>query len=124
MVIIGELKKEFQRRGGILKTAELNELGLSSRQIKKLLDAGVITKVKRGFYELTDYVSREEAIIARLFPQAVIFLESALLHYGYTDRIPMAWQIAVDKNSTKSQYAIKYPLIEPFYLEPKFLQSA
>jgi len=122
MVIIGELKKEFQRRGGILKTAELNELGLSSRQIKKLLDAGVITKVKRGFYELTDYVSREEAIIARLFPQAVIFLESALLHYGYTDRIPMAWQIAVDKNSTKSQYAIKYPLIEPFYLEPKFLQ--
>ncbi|GLI20060.1 hypothetical protein TSYNTROPHJE_18730 [Tepidanaerobacter syntrophicus] len=63
MVIIGELKKEFQRRGGILKTAELNELGLSSRQIKKLLDAGVITKVKRGFYELTDYVSREEAII-------------------------------------------------------------
>ncbi|GAQ25697.1 hypothetical protein TSYNT_8234 [Tepidanaerobacter syntrophicus] len=35
MVIIGELKKEFQRRGGILKTAELNELGLSSRQIKK-----------------------------------------------------------------------------------------
>ena len=34
----------------------------------------------------------------------------------------MAWQIAVDKNSTKSQYAIEYPLIEPFYLEPKLLQ--
>ena len=102
MVIIGELKKEFKRYGGVLKTAELNQLGFSSRQIKNLLDEGVITRIKRGFYELTDYVSQEEVVIARLFPQAVIFLESALMYYGYTDRIPPAWQIAVDKNSTKT----------------------
>jgi len=122
MVIIGELKKEFQRRGGVLKTAELNQLGFSSRQIKNLLDEGVITRIKRGFYELTDYVNREEVVIARLFPQAIIFLESALMYYGYTDRIPTAWQIAVDKNSTKTQYEIDYPTIEPYYLEPKFLE--
>jgi predicted transcriptional regulator of viral defense system len=121
MVVIHILRKEFYRRGGILKTAELNELGLSSRQIKRLLDEGVITRIKRGFYELTDYVSREEVIIARLFPQAVIFLESALLHYGYTDRIPLAWQIAVDRYSKTTQYNIDYPLIEPYYLEPKFI---
>ncbi|KAF1085000.1 hypothetical protein SPSYN_01136 [Sporotomaculum syntrophicum] len=41
MVVIHILRKEFQRRGGILKTTELNELGLSSRQIKRLLDDGV-----------------------------------------------------------------------------------
>jgi predicted transcriptional regulator of viral defense system len=122
MVIIGKLKEEFQGRGGILKTSELNEFGLSSRQIKRLVDDGVITRIKHGFYELAGYVSREEAVIARLFPHAIIFLESALLHHSYTDRIPVAWQIAVDKNSTKSQYAIEYPLIEPFYLEPKLLQ--
>ncbi len=121
MVAIHILRKEFQRRGGILKTTELNELGLSSRQIKRLLDDGVITRIKRGFYELTDYVSREEVIIARLFPQAVIFLESALLHYSYTDRIPLAWQIAVDRYSKTTQYNIDYPLIEPYYLEPKFI---
>jgi predicted transcriptional regulator of viral defense system len=122
MVTIGVLKKEFQRWGGILKTAELNKLGLSSRQIKKLLDDGVIIRIKRGFYELTDYVGQEEAIIARLFPQAVIFLESALLHYGYTDRIPLAWQIAVDRYSKTTQYNVEYPLIEPYYLEPKFIE--
>jgi predicted transcriptional regulator of viral defense system len=121
MVNIGRLKREFQGHGGVLKTAELKELGLSSRQIKGLLDDGVITKIKRGLYELTDYVIREEVIIARLFPQAVIFLESALYHYGYTDRIPICWQIAVDRYSKTSQYDIDYPLIEPYYLEPKFL---
>lgn len=121
MIKFDILKKEFQRRGGILKTAELKEIGLSSRQIKRLLDDGVITKTKRGFYELTDYVIQEEVIVARLFPKAVIFLESALHHYGYTDRIPSAWQIAVNRYSKTTQYNIDYPLVEPYYLEPKFL---
>ncbi len=121
MTQIDILKKEFQRCGGILKTVELKDLGLSSRQIKRLLNEGIITKAKRGFYELTDYVIREEVIIARLFPRAVIFLESALFQYGYTDRIPLAWQIAVDRYSKTTQYRIDYPLIEPYYLKPKFL---
>ncbi|NLX75941.1 MAG: hypothetical protein GXZ01_00970 [Clostridiaceae bacterium] len=121
MVINSLIRKEFLKRGGVLKTAELKELGLSSRQIKRLIVDGVITKIKRGFYELSDYIIRDEVIIARLFPQAVIFLESALLYYGYTDRIPLAWQIAVDKYSKTTQYNINYPLIEPYYLEPKFL---
>jgi predicted transcriptional regulator of viral defense system len=115
------VEMEFIKRGGVLKTAELKDLGLSSRQIKRLLDDGIITKIKRGFYELKDYIVRDEVIIARLFPQAVIFLESALFYYGYTDRIPSAWQIAVNKYSEATKYNIEYPLIEPFYLEPKFI---
>ncbi len=113
--------EKFTKHGGILKTAELNDMGLSSRQIKKLLEEGEISKIKHGFYELADEVNSEEIIIARLFPKAVIFLESALLHYNYTDRIPTAWQIAVDRDSEKSQYDIEYPLIEPYYQKSKFL---
>jgi predicted transcriptional regulator of viral defense system len=113
--------QEFEKHGGILKTSELNELGLSSRQIKKLLQEGEISKIKYGYYELADEVNSEEAMIARLFPKAVIFLESALLHYNYTDRIPTVWQIAVDRDSEKSQYNIDYPLVEPFYQESKYL---
>lgn len=116
-----KIKIEFEKHGGVLKTSELKELGLSSRQIKKLLQEGEISKIKYGYYELADEVKPEEVLIARLFPEAVIFLESALLHYHYTDRIPRAWQIAVDRDSEKSQYNIDYPLIEPYYQEPKYL---
>ncbi|MDD2402828.1 MAG: hypothetical protein PHI90_04760 [Clostridia bacterium] len=114
--------REFHKNGGVLKTFELNSIGLSSRQIKKLLNDEFIVKIKFGFYELVDAVNSEEVIIARLFPDAVIFLESTLMHYGYTDRIPSLWQIAVERNSTKAKYKIDYPLIEPFYLDPKFLK--
>ncbi len=89
------LYKEFDKHGGILKTSELNDIGFSSRQIKKLIEDNVVSRIKYGYYELLDATFPEEATIARLFPQAVIFLESALLEYEYTDRISSAWQIAV-----------------------------
>ena len=114
--------KAFKKSGGILRTAELNNLGLSSRQINKLLELGHITRIKRGYYELSDNTYPEEVVIARLFPQSVIFLESALMIYGYTDRMPSAWQIAVDRDSEKTQYKIDYPLIDVFYVESKFLE--
>jgi len=121
MVEKSKLIEEFKKHGGILKTSELNALGLRSRQIKRFLEDGELSKIKQGYYELADEVIPEEIVIARLFPDAVIFLESALLHYNYTDRIPTAWQIAVDRDSEKSQYDIEYPLIEPYYQDPKFL---
>lgn len=117
-----KIKESFVEHGGILKTSELNELGLSSRQINGLIEDNVIVRIKRGFYELANHFTREEVIISRFFPEAVIFLESALMHYGYTDRIPSAWQIAVNRYSKTTQYEIDYPFVEPYYLEPKFLE--
>lgn len=122
MIEKSRIQEEFEKYGGILKTDDLNALGLSSRQIRKLLDDGEISKIKQGYYELTNEVISEEIIIAKIFPEAVIFLESALLYYNYTDRIPRAWQIAVDRDSEKSQYNIEYPLIKPYYQESKFLK--
>ena len=116
------VRKAFKENGGILRTSELNNLGLSSRQIKKLLENGEIIRIKRGFYELSDSIYPEEVVIARLFPNSVIFLESALMNYDYTDRIPVAWQIAVDRDSEKTQYQIDYPQINVFYMEPKLLE--
>ena len=116
-----EIRKAFDKHGGVLKTKELNDLGLSSRQINKLLRTEEITRIKQGFYVLKKDMVPETVIIARLFPDAVLFLESALLHYGYTDRIPGAWQIAVDRDSEKSRYDIDYPPVEPFYQTRKFL---
>ena len=118
---MNKIIEEFNKHGGVLKTSELKAVGLNSRQIKKLLNNNEIAKIKQGYYELTGVITSEEVIISRLFPNAVIFLESALHYYEYTDRIPLAWQLAVDRDSNKSKYKIDYPFVEPFYQEPKFL---
>lgn len=118
---INYMNHEFKKNGGVLRTLELKNLGISSRQINNLIEDGIISKIKNGFYESTEHPPKEEVIIARLFPNAVFFLESALMHYEYTDRIPSAWQIAVDRRSRSSQYKINYPIIETYYLEPRFI---
>ena len=117
-----ELTKAFEIHSGIMKTRELNAIGLSSRQIQKLMNMNMLSKIRTGAYELVEHPAVDETIIARLFPYAVICLESALLHYGYTDRIPSEWQIAVDKDTAKSLFRITYPVIKPFYIEKKYLE--
>lgn len=64
--------------------------------------------------------SPEDIVIASLFQRATVFLESALFHYGYTDRVPLAWQIAVDLDSEKSLYKLDYPLVQPYFLKPEY----
>src|SRR5690606_18604973 len=63
----------------------------------------------------------DEVMLMKLFPFAVIYLESALQHYSYINRIPATWQIAVDKNISKQQFKINYPPVTPFYLSSKYL---
>jgi predicted transcriptional regulator of viral defense system len=121
MISIDQLRKQFMDHGNIMKTSELKTIGVSSRQIVKLLETKVLKKIKTGFYEMADGAVRDEIVIAKLFPSAVIYLESALLYYGYTDRIPTRWQIAVDKNISKPQFQLSYPPITPFFIEKKYL---
>lgn len=122
MINKSELKEEFNKRGGIMKTSELKTFGLNSRQILRLVEDKVMTKIKTGFYEIVGMTIPDEVLISKLFPTSVIYLESALMHYGYTDRIPSFWQIAVDRNISKSQLKISYPPIMPFFLDNKFIE--
>ena len=62
-----------------MKTSELHSAGLNSRRILGLVDANVLTKVKFGFYQLADQSIPDEVVIGKLFPTAIIYLESALL---------------------------------------------
>ena len=121
MISIKKLKHEFYKNGGVMKTCELNSIGLSSRQIKRLLDDKIISKIKHGYYILSNTTPQEEVIISRMFPNAIIYLESALLYYNYTDRIPNAWQIAVEKHSNPHKYDISYLPIEPYFIKKKYL---
>lgn len=121
MIAIDDLKTIFRKNGGIMKTSELKVTGLDSRKISMLLQENILEKIKTGVYSIAGETIPDEIMITKIFPTAVIYLESALLHYGYTDRIPVSWQIAVDKNISKPQFNISYPPVTPFYLGSKYI---
>jgi predicted transcriptional regulator of viral defense system len=114
---IQSVKKIFDAHDGIMKSKEIIENKIYNRFLKRLIDEGYVEKIKYGYYQWQDERAFSEAtIIARLFPDAILCLESALQYYGYTDRTPAAWCLAVDKHSTKSRFKIDYPMVKPHYI--------
>jgi len=103
----------------IMTTAQLSAENLSYRDVKKMLDEGLIEKIKRGYYHwIEDYGKSEVLIINRLFPDAVLCMETALFYYRYSDRNPAEWNITIDKNISRNRTKIDYPFIKEYRVEP------
>ena len=112
-----KLQQLFAAHGGILKTGELLQYGYYHRKIQKMISDGEIEQIRRGYYQRIDDNSYSEAaVIARLFPDAVVCMESALDYYGYTDRTPSAWNLAVSDNSSRRRFRILWPVVKPHFI--------
>ena len=116
------LRQFIDAKGGIVKKEEFKELDIDYRKILAFVDAGELVRIKNGYY--TDRKDRftEEELIARLFPDARLCMESALYAYGYMKQKPFAWHLAVDKNTSKSRFKLDYPKVIPYYTEPEALE--
>lgn len=116
---IEEIKTLAKRTDGIFRTADLKRLGLTDYDIRKLLEKHAIERIKHGYYTLaSDYDNRPDAeIIARLFPDGVLCMYTALFYHGYSDRTPLAWDIAISKDVSKSRFKLDYPFVQPYYME-------
>lgn len=116
------LGKIFLNYNFTMTTAQLNKEKLYYRDIQRILDEGLIEKVKRGYYHwIEDYGTSEVAIINSLFPDAVFCMETALFYYKYSDRNPAEWNITVDKNTSRQRTNIDYPFVKAYRVEPALL---
>lgn len=117
-----KVQEFIESRGGIVKKEEFASLDVDYRKILDFVEAGFLIRIKNGYY--TDRIDRftEEELIARLFPDARLCLESALYAYGYIKQKPYAWHLAVDKNTSKSRFKMDYPKVIPYYTEPEALE--
>lgn len=122
--LMEQIKPLMEENQGILKTTQLYQLQLDYRKIQRLVDLGLLIRVKNGYYSLGEEAAeegevqqREEQMIAGLYPDGVLTLESALYQYHYLQDKPYCWHIAIDKNTSKSRFKLEYPLVEPHYTE-------
>ena len=122
MISKNEICNAFDRKNGILQTYELYDLGLSKYDIKNLLQADILERIMKGYFKLAAKDFTEVELIKRLYPDAVICMDSALFYYGYSDRTPIEWHLAVDKDISKARFNIDYLQIKPYYLEPYLLK--
>ncbi len=117
------LQKMAEIKGGVFKTSDLNALGYNTYAIRKLVNKRIVERIKVGYYRLCEEseILSEAAQIAQLFPDGVLCMYTALFYYRYSDRTPLEWNIAVDRNTSKSRFELDYPFIQPYYMKREFL---
>ena len=116
-------KEIFDRYGGMMRTTQLAEEKVFYLQRQKLIEEGCIEKVRRGYYQWIDHEDfSETGTVICLFPDAILCMDTALRYYGYSDRTPGEWHLAVSKDSGKSRFNIDYPFVKPYYIEPTVLE--
>lgn len=107
---------------GIMKTADLEGLGIDYRRILALTQQGILTRIKSGYYTLSSENYSQDQLVWRMFPDGILTMESALFVYGYIEKKPYNWTIAISKNTSKSRFNVDYPILEPYYTEPEVLE--
>ena len=119
--LVEKLRREMELHGGLMKTSQLYELSMDYRKIQQFVEQGILERVKNGYYSIGFTEISEESMVSRLFPDGVLCLETALFYHGYLETRPACWQIAIDKNTSKSRFKMNYPPIQPYYIEPDIL---
>ena len=116
-------KRIFDKHSGMMRTTQLAEEKIFYAQREKLIAEGLIEKIRRGYYQWIDPDDFSEiGTIIRLFPDAILCMDTALRYYGYSDRTPGVWHLAVSKDSGKARFKIDYPFVKPYYAEPAVLE--
>ncbi|MDD6320975.1 MAG: hypothetical protein PUA63_08995 [Oscillospiraceae bacterium] len=123
MMTVEECKRIFDCYGSMMRTSQLQQEKIFYTQREWLIAEGYIEKVRRGYYQWIDSeYSSEVSTVVRLFPDAILCMDTALRYYGYSDRTPGEWHLAVSKDSGKSRFKIDYPFVKPYYIEPAVLE--
>lgn len=119
---IKNLNDIFKDYDYVMTTAQLSAVKLYYRDIQRMLNEGLIEKIKRGYYHWIESYGKDEiVIINRLFPDGVLCMDTALFYYKYSDSTPAEWHITIDKNTSRQRTQIEYPLIKAYRVESELL---
>ena len=112
-------KQVIIEKGGIAKTSDFVAAGIPAVDIVNLCNTGYLERIRHGYYQLADgNTSSEEQLIATLIPKAIICVESALFHYGYSDFAPRKWSIAVPRSMSRTKLDVDALALQTYYVQP------
>ena len=93
---------QLARRKGVLRARDLSEIGVARTALSALVERGLMQRVERGTYVLTDSEwSGQQTLIevARRVPNGVICLLSALAFHGIGTQMPPAVWLCIESRA-------------------------
>src|SRR4030067_3088098 len=106
----------FRQHGGILRMSEAIHAGIHRKMLYAMLDAGIIEKLCRGLYRLTDLPplgNPDLVSVAMKVPTGVICLISSLSFHEITTQVPHEVYIALRRSTEPPR--LKHPPVRIFW---------
>jgi predicted transcriptional regulator of viral defense system len=98
---INRLLRHMQRHG-VVRTRDLEALGVPRVALQRAVDRGQVVRRARGIYATPDHATTRHtdvAAVAARSPKAIVCLVSALEYHGLTTQVPHAVWIMIQKSA-------------------------
>jgi len=95
MAMPNELQSVLNQNGGIVTTAQANEVGVSNERLRLLVHSGDLERVATGIYVLPDELADKMFIVQLRRPKIIYSHETALFMHELTDRDPINYMVTV-----------------------------
>lgn len=117
-----EARKIIIDAGGVARTADFNAAGFANYTVAEMCKQGLIVRVRSGHYALPDENQQEEAVIAQLYPDGIVCMDSALFHYSYSDKTPLEWHLSFRRTVTRSRFKTNYPPVRWYMVQESIFE--
>ena len=117
------IKQVLIEKGGVAKSADFVAAGIHAVNVVNLCNAVYLDRVRHGYYQLAEAdASSEEQLLATLIPKGIVCVESALIHYGYSDFAPRKWSIAVPRTMSRTKLNIDALALQTYYVQSEIYE--
>lgn len=116
------IKEVAKENNGIIRTAQIEALGISRPMIKKYLDIGYLEQVCKGLYILSDDLVDEYALVQARSSKAVFSYGTALYLWGLSDRTPHFYDITLPRGTNSSKLKKDNPNLRCHYVQQEIYE--
>lgn len=123
MDLIWMLIKEIaEANNGFIKTAQVEEQGISRPMLRKYTDAGKLEQVRKGLYILAGDIADEYALLQARSKVAVFSYGTALFLWGLSDRVPHDYDITLPRGANITLLKRDNPNLRCHYVQPEIYE--
>ena len=92
---IERIKKLLKKNNEIITTREVEEIGINSRVLTRMIERGIIERVARGIYISTNALEDKYFITQVICKKGIFSHETALYFHDLCDRTPINYQLTI-----------------------------
>lgn len=117
---IEKIKKLLKRKNGIITTREVENIGINSRVLTRMIEKGIIERVARGIYISANTLEDKYFITQAICKKGIFSHETALYFHDLCDRTPIKYQLTIP--SYYNNVLIKDKDYQFFYLRDELYE--